>query len=125
MKVIDDEGDFCHSLRNNLKSIVSTNYLNLRLELALLVDVGRKLTSFCYFQEGDQFLSVTTYSHWHEVMSFLRMVQIPENCKTLAPELHGLATQIAPSEYREVINQTLVKVGPLYEKMRYDTGQHA
>jgi len=120
-KVIEDEGDFCQSIRNNLKSIVTTDYLNLRLELALLVDVGRKLTSFCYFQEGDQFLSVTTYSHWHEVMSFLRMVQIPENCKTLAPELHGLATQIAPSEYREVINQTLVKVGPLYEKMRYDT----
>ena len=36
---------------------------HLRLEIALIKDIGLPLIKFCYAREGDGFLSPTTFDH--------------------------------------------------------------
>jgi hypothetical protein len=48
--------------------MINQNPILLRLEIALIADVGKPLINFCYFREGDGFLSPTTYQHWRSMV---------------------------------------------------------
>jgi hypothetical protein len=61
MGVIDEQNDFAVEGRQALRQMVSVeNIFMLRLELALISDVGRPLINFCYTREGDGFQAPTT-----------------------------------------------------------------
>jgi hypothetical protein len=93
--VLNDEGDFCIALRGTMKKILMKFYVPLRLEFALIKDVGRQLTSLCYFQEGDNFLCVTTYDEWHEVLRFLKNADhLHEESNICLPTLFSVVNEL-------------------------------
>jgi hypothetical protein len=65
MGVLDEQNDFAVEGRQALRQMARVeNIFMLRLELALISDVGRPLINFCYTREGDGFLAPTTYKYW-------------------------------------------------------------
>ena len=56
--------------------ILEESYKVLKLELAMIIDVGTDVVKLCYQQEGDGFLAPTAYSHWQNVM--LRLSNIAD-----------------------------------------------
>ena len=51
-----------------MRAMLEESNTDLRLELALIVDVGTNVVKLCYHQEGDGFLTPTSYDHWSSVM---------------------------------------------------------
>ena len=51
-----------------MSAILDESNTDLRLELALIIDVGTNVVKLCYHQEGDGFLAPTSYDHWNSVM---------------------------------------------------------
>ena len=65
---IHHEDGFNPETRGKMRAILEESNTDLRLELALIVDVGTKVFLLCYHQEGDGFLTPTSYDHWSSVM---------------------------------------------------------
>jgi hypothetical protein len=68
LDVIHEDNDFAVEGRAALRLMINQNPILLRLEIALIADVGKPLINFCYFREGDGFLSPTTYQHWRSMV---------------------------------------------------------
>jgi hypothetical protein len=80
MGVIDEQNDFAVEGRQALRQMVSVeNLFMLRLELALISDVGRPLINFCYTRECDGFLAPTTYNHWISMVTVVSEITDPNN----------------------------------------------
>ena len=79
---------------------------DLRLELALIVDVGTNVVKLCYHQEGDGFLAPTSYDHWNSVMD--EITNIAAVNKSVVEKLHylpltdRLARELIPNEEERV-----------------------
>ena len=85
--------------------------------------MGRQLTSLCYFQEGDNFLCVTTYDEWHEVLRFLKNAdRLHEESNICLPTLFSVVNELISDvdEAKEALIVTLAKTIPVYRKMFYD-----
>ena len=72
-----------------MRAILEELNTNLRLELALIVDVGTNVVKLCYHQEGDGFLAPTSYDHWNSVMDEISNIAAVN--KSVVEKLHYLA----------------------------------
>ena len=54
-----------------MRFILEEYYTDLRLEIALIIDIGTDLVKLCYQQEGDGFLAPTSFDHWASVANKL------------------------------------------------------
>ena len=117
IELINNTGSFSKEIRTKLKNMIEDNEKDIRLELALFEDAAVPLARLCYFQEGDGFLSPTTYDHWHKVLSLLHDYvdtrKVLSNVKTIATVLHPqdpLARDAAITRTRLKLNDCVVKM---------------
>ena len=77
--VIFHDEDFAPELRATLRDLLAEVQVeDLRMELAIVKDVGKPLVQLCYHQEGDSaLLCATTYDHWEEVRGQLTTIVDP------------------------------------------------
>ena len=107
--------------------ILEESYAELKLELAMIIDVGTDFVKLCYQQEGDGFLAPTAYSRWQSVMSRLsniadETVPIVERFLYL-PIVDAMLRELLPTaaDREERMKQLLKMTYPLHKKMVYDT----
>eukprot|EP00596_Hydrurales_sp_CCMP1899_P005209 CAMPEP_0119035962 /NCGR_PEP_ID=MMETSP1177-20130426/3286_1 /TAXON_ID=2985 /ORGANISM="Ochromonas sp, Strain CCMP1899" /LENGTH=724 /DNA_ID=CAMNT_0006994953 /DNA_START=56 /DNA_END=2227 /DNA_ORIENTATION=- len=125
--IVYHEDGFNPETRNKMKSILEESKIDLRLELALIVDVGTEVVQLCYHQEGDGFLAPTSYDHWNSVMNGLSNI-VEVNKSVLEkldylPLTDQLSRELIPNDEERVEKMKVLidKVVPLYRKMSYDT----
>ena len=107
--------------------ILEESCAELKLELAMIIDVGTDFVKLCYQQEGDDFLAPTAYSHKQSVMSRLsniadETVPIVERFLYL-PITDAMLRELIPTaaDREERMKQLLKMTYPLHKKMVYDT----
>jgi hypothetical protein len=104
--VIDEQNDFAVEGREALRQMVSVeNLFILRLELALISDVGRPLINFCFSREGDGFLAPTTYNHWISMVKVVGEITDPNNpaCPCVEEVLEELYEGSAMAEHSSLM----------------------
>jgi hypothetical protein len=120
LDVIDEDNDFAVDGREALRSMVNENPLLLRLEMALIADVGKPLIDFCYFREGDGFLAPTTWDHWQ---SMVKEVQHVTGNNSICPCVEDVIEQMfvgAPNEMILLRETSISKGRKVLEKLNQD-----
>ena len=125
--IIHHEDGFNPETRKKMRAILEESNTDLRLELALIVDVGTNVVKLCYHQEGDGFLVPTSYDHWNSVMD--EITNIAAVNKSVVEKLHylpltdRLARELIPNEEERVekMKEMIDKVTPSQQKMSFDT----
>ena len=122
--IIYDNGNFSKGHRNNMKQILNgiapvgydSNELVLKLELALIVDVGKPIYDFIYNWEGDSFLAPFIY---HAMRLTSESVNLIVNNHINCPNVVAIARLAAEgdviSEY-QYISDTCLKAVPVLQK---------
>lgn len=114
------------ALRANLLDLIEENYDELRLELALIVDVGERLAVACYNLEGDGFLAPYAFDTFQEMLSLGDMYTARgENADDLPqlPKVEALLAQMFPhnqQQQRELLLATARKAEACFDKVRDD-----
>jgi hypothetical protein len=86
---INDTDDFAEENSIFLRFYVNgADEKTLKLELELLIKDCQFLAEFCYFQEGDGFLDVTTFNHFESVINDLKVVTHSTNA--IAPYIFAV-----------------------------------
>jgi hypothetical protein len=122
----------CSNLMETLRAIIDRPAQNglpcgettLRLELALIKDVGGPIAYFCNHFEGDGFLSPYAFDNWNKLNDHLKIVmeRFPEvNCES---NVRDVAIDIAPDsleEQQEMVESTIAKAVVVLQKLESDT----
>ena len=115
------EDGFNPETRKEIVHIVEESYAELKLKLAMIIDVGTDVVKLCYQQEGDGFLAPTAYSHWQSVMSRLsniadETVPIVERFLYL-PITDAMLRELIPTaaDREEIMKHLLKMTYPLHE----------
>jgi hypothetical protein len=66
-----------------LREMIEKNETTIRLELALLRDIGLPMINFCYTREGDSFLSPTTFELWESMVK--SVTNVCDNLNPICP----------------------------------------
>jgi len=66
-EVLQLPGEFGPELRSAMREILATDLATLKMEIAIIVDVGKVLVEFCYVEEGDGFLAPRLYQFAEKV----------------------------------------------------------
>ncbi len=130
-EVIYDDADFAEESRIAVRSCLTKPNAerDLLLELALIKDC-EFMVKFCYFQEGDSFLSPTTFDHWNEVIAKLRYITkstTVNNFKEILPNVYRVMTQLQVEGNCDdamrvlLLAQTVLKAKPMYQKLKSDS----
>jgi hypothetical protein len=120
-----DEQNFAVEGRQALRQMASVeNVFMLRLELALIRDVGRPLINFCYIREGDGFLAPTTYNHWISMVKVVGEITDRNNpaCPCVEEVLQELYERSAHGR-TVLLNATILKGANVLLKLHHD-GTH-
>ncbi len=97
-----------------------TDPCQLRLEIALINDIGLPLIKFCYKREGDGFLSPTTFDHWTRLIKSVKdMIDINPIYPKVDEVLAGLNN--SPNEKYIMKTETLAKAIIVHQKLIFDT----
>lgn len=122
----------CASLMDTLRTIITRPAQNgqpcgetiLRLELALIKDVGEPIAYFCNHFEGDGFLVPYAFDHWNNLTDHVRVVveryheaEYLSNCRSVAVNI----TPDRPNEQQELVELTIVKATAVLEKIESDS----
>ena len=122
--VLFSDESFAEEARSTMKElIVEARILNLRSELGLIKDVGYPMIILCYDQEGDSFLSPTTYDHWKTTVNTI--VNICNPTTNLTPALVSAIQLVAPphstaGELEAIRINTILKAHLVKDKLIYD-----
>ena len=125
--IINHEDDFCPETRNKLRFILEEYYTDLRLEIALIIDIGTDLVKLCYQQEGDGFLAPTSFDHWASVANKLSNISDedqPVGDKLMFMPITDVLLMeliINVAEREEKFKELTRKIIPLHQKMVYDS----
>ena len=126
--VIFHEDDFGDELRQKLRDLVTTREGDLRMEWALVRDVGAHLVKLCYKQEGDApLLCATTYDHHESVRRKLQLITSEDTpvqeLRELLPSVDQNADALgADGATRDVlVRSTAKRVSSVYAKMDGDS----
>jgi hypothetical protein len=120
LATIDEENDFAVDGREALRSIVANDSLHLRLEIALVADIGKPLINFCYLREGDGFLAPTTYDHWLGTVRDVSEITKPNN--PICPCVEEVLEEFVGTagERKAACDLTIAKGANVLLKLEYD-----
>jgi hypothetical protein len=119
--VINDPTDFAEESRQSLR-LYANNPIQekiLLLELALIKDC-EFLVQFCYKQEGDGFLCVTTFGHFEHILDKLNTITDKDNPIAPHVEVTALRVGVDADEAVELIKTTTAKAKNVLTKLKYD-----
>jgi hypothetical protein len=119
-QVINDADEFSEDCRSSLRIYVNGPEESiLRMELALLKDC-QCLVEFCYTQEGDGFLVVTTYNHLESVVNGLRTITHATN--PISPEVSAIieSFNLPADQSRGMLLETTSKAKNTLKKLVND-----
>ena len=91
----------------------------LLLELALIKDC-EFLVQFCYKQEGDGFLCVTTFGHFEHILDKLNTITDKDNPIAPHVEVTALRVGVDADEAVELIKTTTAKTKNVLTKLKHD-----
>lgn len=121
----DDHGCFSSTLREKMRVLLREKRWMLKLELALMYDIGRALIRLCYLQEGDGLLAplvyddlqnaTSTFTFW--ILKQKGILVEPETriqlTQTYLPNLYAIAVEYVAAKkdktLLQVIDDNLVK----------------
>lgn len=130
--IIINEDVGCANLMDTLKGIINRPAANglpsgehiLRLELALIKDVGDPIAYFCNHFEGDGFLSPYAYDSWNNLIGHLRTVVNRYGEADFVSFMRYVAREIAEDDLNEeqhLVEMTILKARVVLEKLESDT----
>jgi hypothetical protein len=100
------------------------NHLNgLKLELAMIEDMGRPLVLMCYGLEGNGFLAPLTFDVWNAVLAHFDKVSDFNDAVEKAPTLAATVAAIHPNDIiaqAADFNATMQKARPVWAKLQDD-----
>ena len=131
--IIEEEDVGCASLMESLLKILRqparadgelSGQQILRLELALIKDVGEPIAYFCNHFEGDGFLSPYAYDHWYKLNEHLRSVVYRFAEADHESTVRSVAREFAPGNLQDeqnMVEATIKKAEVVLEKLESDT----
>lgn len=130
--IINNEDVGCANLMETLQGIIYRPAANgepsgehtLRLELALIKDVGEPIAYFCNHFEGDGFLSPYAFDYWNHLNDHLRTVVYRFGEADYDSNLRVVARELAPEnlqDEQDLVEATIEKAKIVLEKLESDT----
>ena len=119
--LINGDDSFSEENRKKMGKLLEENEPEVLLELSLVKDIGESMVKFCHFQEGDGFLSPTTFNHFTAVYERIAaaadadgpLPMMEETVRKLYPALDDAGVMESILPYRE-------KLKSLRKKFQHD-----
>jgi hypothetical protein len=126
-----NEEDYAEETRETLKAMIDGDEVtHLRCELAVIVDIGKHLTQFCYSNERDGELQCAkSYDHWKDVFDYLKEVVRTTSATRLSellPSVHSNALALSGNnvnsdQYKSLMSNAVDAIKPIKNRMTYYT----